>query len=71
MALALAQTLSYMSFMPEEYMGLNSFGIGFSGLFSLAVNVVLLYSFGDDDADVEDENREFVRVVTYYSIGFI
>ncbi len=50
MALALAQTLSYMSFMPESYMALNSFGIGFSGVFTLSVNVILLLCFGADDS---------------------
>ena len=65
MALALAQTLSYMSFMPERYMALNSMGIGVSGLVALCLNILLLVCFGDSDS------QEFPRIMTYYSIGFL
>ena len=49
MGAALAQTLSYMSFMPEHYMALNSMGIGVSGLVSLAFYSILLSSYADKD----------------------
>ena len=62
-ALALAQTLSYMSFMPERYMALNSMGIGFSGLISLGINTLLLVCF--------DESAEFARVMTSYTLCFL
>ena len=58
MALALAQTLSFMSSMPEKYMALNSMGIGFSGFASLFIYVILLVSFDDD--------KDYKRVLTYY-----
>ena len=63
MGLALAQTLSYMSFMPERYMALNSMGIGFSGLASLFLNAVLLLCF--------DKNDEFAREMTFYAFCFL
>lgn len=47
MGAALAQTLSYMSAMPERYMALNSMGIGASGLVSLAIYIILLLSYSD------------------------
>ena len=62
-ALALAQTLSYMSLMPEKYMAFNSMGIGFSGLVSLGINVLLAFCF--------DEDAEFARVMTSYIICFL
>ena len=65
MALALAQTLSYMSLMPERYMALNSMGIGVSGLASLLLNILLLVCFGDSDS------QEFTRIMTFFSIGFL
>ena len=51
MALALAQTLSYMSFMPERYMALNSMGIGFSGLVSLGIYGTILLCLGSPDEE--------------------
>ena len=63
MGAALAQTLSYMSLMPERYMALNSMGIGFSGLTSLVLYAVLLLCF--------DTDHEFERVMTFYSLCFI
>lgn len=62
-ALALAGTLSYISFMPEKYMALNSMGIGFSGIVSLAVNALFQAIFPVGD--------EFVRVLTSYTLCFI
>ena len=62
-ALALAGTLSYISFMPEKYMAFNSMGIGFSGIVALLVNTVLLGIFREGD--------EFARVLTSYTICFI
>ena len=58
MALALAQTLSFMSSMPEKYMALNSLGIGFSGFVSLFIYLILIVSF--------DDSQEYPRVLTYY-----
>ena len=49
MGLALAGSLSYMSLMPEQYMALNSMGIGFSGLISLLINTLMLLAMKDDD----------------------
>ena len=58
MALALAQTLSFMSSMPEKYMALNSLGIGFSGFVSLFIYLILIVCF--------DDSQEYSRVLTYY-----
>ena len=63
-ALALAQTLSYMSFMPERYMALNSMGIGFSGLVSLVVNAILLLW-------LKEEDEIFTRTMISFSLCFI
>ena len=63
MGAALAQTLSYMSLMPEKYMALNSMGIGCSGLVSLVLYAVLLLCF--------DDENEFGRVMTFYALCFI
>ena len=64
MATALAQTLSYISLMPERYMALNSMGIGFSGLISLGLNSVLLLCL---DGAAED----FTRVMIAYGLCFL
>ena len=56
MGVALAQTLSYMSFMPETYMALNSMRIGASGLISLIFYVILLLGYDQEgeSSDVDD-----------------
>ena len=64
MGLALAQTLSYMSSMPERYMALNSMGIGFSGLISLILYGILLECFKDDD-------HAFALNIIFYSMNFV
>ena len=64
MGAALAQTLSYMSAMPERYMVLNSMGIGTSGLVSLAIYIVLLLSYSDQDKD-------FTMNLVFFILNFV
>ena len=64
MGLALAQTLSYMSFMPEKYMAINSMGIGCSGIISLLIYLVLLLVYGDKEKD-------FMLNMIFYGLNFI
>ena len=64
-ATALAQSLSYMSYMPERFMALNSMGIGFSGILSLLINVILL-------AWLPDASQDFTRtLISYFSCFLI
>ena len=63
-ATALTQTLSYMSYMPERFMALNSMGIGFSGLLSLLVNAILQLIF-------DSKSQDFTRTTISYFICFL